>query len=543
VALMTAWPALLGALGGVAFGFGLLSALMALFQPLVPMGWVVINLAGGALMLVASAVASIEPLRQRLRSGASRRRGIHASTALARAGLSLAIIGMLAFLSTRYTHRFDWTEQQVNTLAAESLELVGRLEAEVQLMAFFKARDSLQVRDLLARYAHASDRVSVRFIDPNVRPDLVEAHGLDEAELARGLVLATWARAGAEGVAQETDAATDGIRITQFNEFEITNALAKLSDRANRKVYFLGGHNERAWQPQEGEGEAKPARDSLDQAAAALRKISVDVAPLLLATDDEGVPEDADALIVAGPTRPLFDHEIEMLERYLAAGGALMVMIDPRARTNLYEPVRAWGAEIGDDVLVDPVLSLNRQPTAPLAGGYAEGHPIVSSLGRTVYPMARSVVPVPSSGLSPVVFTSESGWAERDIEGWVKSGRATLDEDDLAGQVPLFVAGRPTSAGAEAGRLVVIGDSSFATNEYIDAFANRDLLLNAVSWLLGDEAQIAVRPNVARASSVVLTAGQFQAIQYLSLFVLPEGIAIAGVLAWWSRRRRAGSPA
>ena len=78
------------------------------------------------------------------------------------------------------------------------------------------------------------------------------------------------------------------------------------------------------------------------------------------------------------------------------------------------------------------------------------------------------------------------------------------------------------------------------TNEYFDAFENRDLLLNTISWLLGDVEHIAVRPNVARSSNVALTARQFQAIQYFSLLVLPEGIALLGVLTWWSRRRSTG---
>jgi ABC-type uncharacterized transport system involved in gliding motility auxiliary subunit len=232
-----------------------------------------------------------------------------------------------------------------------------------------------------------------------------------------------------------------------------------------------------------------------------------------------------------------------MLDRHLAGGGAVMVMIDPRARTNLDERVREWGADLGEDVVVDPVLSLLREPTAPLAGGYAEGHVIAKSLGRTVFPMVRSVTVSASSGLEPVVFTADSSWAERDLDTWIQTGRAMLGDTDLAGPVAVAVAGRPTmgTPGGSAGRLIVMGDSSFATNEFFDTFSNRDLLMNTVSWLVGDDAQIAVRPNVARASSVELTEGQFQAIQYLSLFVLPEGIALAGVLMWWSRRRRAGS--
>ena len=43
-------------------------------------------------------------------------------------------------------------------------------------------------RPLLERYADASDRVELAFADPNTRPDLVEAYGLQEAALRLGLV-------------------------------------------------------------------------------------------------------------------------------------------------------------------------------------------------------------------------------------------------------------------------------------------------------------------------------------------------------------------
>ena len=34
---------------------------------------------------------------------------------------------------------------------------------------------------------------------------------------------------------------------------------------------------------------------------------------------------------------------------------------------------------------------------------------------------------------------------------------------------------------------------------------------------------------------------EFRTIQYLSLFVLPEAIAIVGVLTWWWRRKSPGA--
>jgi len=90
-------------------------------------------------------------------------------------------------------------------------------------------------------------------------------------------------------------------------------------------------------------------------------------------------------------------------------------------------------------------------------------------------------------------------------------------------------------------RIVVIGDSDFATNEILDGFRNRDFFVNSVNWLVGDVDAISIRPNTSRASRFQLSSQQFMRIQYLALFVIPETIAIAGVFAWWTRRRNLGN--
>ena len=87
---------------------------------------------------------------------------------------------------------------------------------------------------------------------------------------------------------------------------------------------------------------------------------------------------------------------------------------------------------------------------------------------------------------------------------------------------------------------MVFGDADFATNELIEAYRNRDLFVNTVNWLIGDVEAISIRPKLSRASRFQLSADQFLRIRSLSLFVLPEAIAVIGVFVWWSRRRAAG---
>jgi gliding motility-associatede transport system auxiliary component len=75
----------------------------------------------------------------------------------------------------------------------------------------------------------------------------------------------------------------------------------------------------------------------------------------------------------------------------------------------------------------------------------------------------------------------------------------------------------------------------FANNQYIGQYFNRDLLLNSVSWLIGEEGLMSIRPRTIRASRVQFTAEQGTAIFYLSVLILPELLLIAGLAVWWRR--------
>jgi ABC-type uncharacterized transport system involved in gliding motility auxiliary subunit len=340
------------------------------------------------------------------------------------------------------------------------------------------------------------------------------------------------------------------VDIEESSEVALTQAIVKLSRQELKKVYFLDGHNERVV-----EGEKAAEGDGMQQAAEALRNENYTVETLLLAATGE-VPEDADVVIAAGPTRPFHESEHGALERYLARGGALLVLIDPRAGTDLDDDLAKWGVELGDDVIVDRVQGLFGRPTTPFAAEYGD-HEITRELGdATMFHVARSVQPAASAAaaLSPIVRTSDASWAERDMDRLLTQGEAEFNEGiDLQGPVSLAVAGTLDLSGSDGtpppedaseapkmARLVVLGDSDFASNQLIQEFRNRDLFVNAVNWLLGDVEAISVRPGQARASRLQLSGEQFLEIRYLALFVMPELIAILGVIAWWRRRRAPG---
>jgi ABC-type uncharacterized transport system involved in gliding motility auxiliary subunit len=523
---------LLLALGLVGVVFALLNFLVGLFAIYDPF-WIGVNLVIGLLLLALGAFSNLDALRERMRSGEAKRAGKYGTSAVVSTILAIAILGMLGYLANWKSVRWDWSEAQVHSLTSQSLGVLEGLESDVEVVALYPPLDAGPARDLLDRYAYESDRFQVVYADPNERPELLERFGITPEELGQGLI-----HIRLDG---------ESVNVQDVTENEVTNAMVKLTRTGVKKVYFLEGHNERGV-----EGEPGQARDGFARAADALRNENYQVEKLLLAAQGK-VPEDADVVVVAGPTRPLLEVEHAALEDFLSRGGSLMVLIDPRANTDLVTDLERWGVVLGDDIIVDRALALFGRATSPFAGSYSTEHEITRDMRETtLYHVTRGVAAGEGSGLTEIVFTGESAWAERDLETFFAEGTAELGDEDLPGPVAIAVAGSPgviappaEGEGADEAprpsdaRLVVFGDADFASNDLIETSANRDLFVNSVNWLMGDVEAISIRPRLSRASRFQLSQAQFATIRSLSLFVLPEAIAIVGVLVWWSRRRPA----
>lgn len=541
---MKPWASLLGWLGALALLFAVLSFLLQFASGVMlasDLIWPLGNLAIGVVLLGFALVTNFDALRERMRSGEARRAGKYGTSAILSTLLGIALLALLAFLSTRYHTRFDWTEARSHSLSSQTLQLLEGLERDVQVTALYAAIAAPPARELLDRYTFVSDRVKVEFVDPQAQPGRLAELDVPAEQLEGGML-----HVGMGG---------ESVEVTELTEEALTNAIVKLTRQEQKKVYFLTGHNERVV---EGEGAAEGS--GYAEAAKALANENYRVESLLLAAQGE-VPDDADVVIAAGPTRPFHESEHRALERYLARGGAFFALLDPRARTDLYESLRTWGVEVGDDVVVDRVQGLFGRPATPFAEEYGD-HPITRPLREpALFHLARSVKPAQtaSAAFTVLVRTGDQSWAERDLDRFFSDGSAELDDDDERGPISLAVAGEVSLDGSAASapddvaaegeaeadvgaraRLVVFGDADFASNQLVNEFRNRDLFVNATNWLLGDVEAIAIRPGQPRASRLQLSSEQFLQIRSLSLFVLPELIAALGVFAWWWRRRAPG---
>jgi ABC-type uncharacterized transport system involved in gliding motility auxiliary subunit len=142
--------------------------------------------------------------------------------------------------------------------------------------------------------------------------------------------------------------------------------------------------------------------------------------------------------------------------------------------------------------------------------------------------------------VTPIANTSETSWAEVDLDTLFRQQKAELTSKDTRGPIAVVMAvdGNLEQMGLGKGdaRIVVYGSAEFADNQYVATFFNRDFFINSADWLTGEENSISIRPRSIRASRFRLTTAQFSIVFAFAVLLLPEMLLIVGIVVWWERR-------
>lgn len=465
-----------------------------------------INLVVGLLLVVAAGFLNGELFRQYSRWLNAFWGGI----------MVFGILAMVNFLGNRYPQRLDLTEGQLHSLSDLTVETLQNLDRDVEALAFMEGGENQRLELLLAEFSAQGDRFSYEFVDPDRNPVRTEENGIRRYNT---LLLKS------EGKEQQ---------ITDLEEREITNALLKVIRDRQEKIYLSVGH-----------GEHRLGNDpnGLSLLKQRLGDIDYAIQDSLFLARSERVPADCAVLIIAGPRTPFLPTEVEALRAYMQEGGAVLALLDPLYESGLEPLLAEWGVVLGDNFVIDTsgVGSLfGLDFTTPVSATYGD-HPITRKHRgvMTFFQLSRSVHfdSSAANGLqgAPLALTSESGWAETDLRVLRGEGDNTvkLDEGvDVPGPVALAVA-----VEGRGGRLVVFGDSDFATNQYFDYQGNGDLALNALSWLAEDESLISIRPREAGYNPIALNDNQGEWIFWLSVVLYPLFVSLIGLFVVSSKGR------
>jgi len=427
--------------------------------------------------------------------------------------LLVALTALLAYVSREYRVEHDLTSARRNTLSAATLDVLSKLDGPVSVTGYALERSSRgdnihqEIREFIRPYQRAKRDLTLTLVDPREQPKAAADAGV---------------RAPIELVVEYKRRT---VRLTDFNEQTFANALMRLARGAERLVLWLDGHGERKMNG--------AANHDLGEFGRQLVSKGFRVASVNLVLAQE-MPANAALLVIAAPQVDVLPAETEKIRRYVASGGNLLWLIDPEPLHGLAPIAEALGLVLTPGMVVDPqAAGLNAPVTHALAAVYGR-HAVTNGFNLvTVFPRARQISTIESDEwrIKPLVEVAP--------RGCVKTGKlegACDPKRDIPGPIVVATALERT-VGDRQQRVVVTGSGSFLSNTFVGIGGNRDLGVNLVNWLSGDDNLITLQPRSSGDDRIDIDQTVLYLIAFSFLMVIPLAFMITGVVIWWRRRR------
>ncbi len=435
----------------------------------------------------------------------------------------LVVVGLLAWLSTRYTIEADWTRGGRNTLSLDSRQLLDEMPETIHITAFATEGSVVRehVQDLIARYQRYQPQIDLTFVNPDAEPERTRDLGIT---LDGELLIAYQGRSE---------------KIQSLSEQSLTNALLRVARQKERKVSFLSGHGERDLL-----GEAN---HDFGQFGKLLVQKGIELNRLNIA-ETGSIPDDINLLIIADPRVPLLSGEVNLLNNYVKQGRNLLWLSEPGSDAGLAPLAETLGIEFLPGTIVDATTQLFGidNPAFAIIPNYPM-HPITREINSlTLYPEATAIeVESPDDWQAePLLTTLDRAWTEiGQISGTI---RFDEDSDERMGPLDIGFAftrprqnktgGNDTESGEQ--RVIVIGDNDFLSNAYLGNGGNVELGLNLFNWLNNDDQFISITARTASDVDLELSKTAQLVIGFGFLIILPILLLGTGFSIWWRRRNR-----
>lgn len=454
--------------------------------------------------------------------------------------LFLAVVGLLGWLSTRYSTQFDWTAGSRHTLSEAGRKVLDLLGGPVQITAYARENRQLreQIDDQIGRFIRHKKDITLTYVNPDTQPDKVRDLGITvDGELY-------------------VEYKSRSEKIEQVSETAVTNALQRLALAKDQRIVFLEGHGERS--------PTGRADHDLGQFGEELGRKGITVTGLNLAATP-AIPDNASVLVVAGPRTNLLPGEAALLQAYIKQGRNLLWLADPGDLHGMAPLAQQLGLKFLPGTVVDASTQLFGidDPTFALVAEYSP-HAITSQFNKlTIFPGAvaleKAVQGESEFEYEPILGTLARSWTETGpIEGKIqfddtkgeKRGplqigyaiTRTIKLDAPPKQETSKSESNDTPPGDDAKsslqRIVVIGDGDFLSNAFLGDGGNLELGVNLIQWLSQNDKFINIPPRPASDRAMNFSESALGVLAVSFLILLPVTLIGTGAFIWFQRRRR-----
>ncbi|UCB43836.1 MAG: GldG family protein [Dehalococcoidales bacterium] len=516
-------------------------------------------LALGAILIITALVLDYRQVGKAISS----RRGRFSTGATIMVSVFIGIILLVNAISYANHQQWDVTGLSQYVLTSQTKEVLDNLDQEVEIIQFFVPDDpiggTVYATSLLDKYEVYTDKLTVRTIDPDIHPEEAREYGVKEYHeffyMVFGIPAQSIVFIGEFGQRIILIPPSLG-SFVEDAEHDFTSAILEVTGTVQKVAYFVTGHGE--------VDITNTSAAGYSTASDGLRDNLYKTVPINLLTAG-AVPDDASALIIAAPQIPLSSAEINIIEEYLGRDGRLMILVNPASPESFEQLLQPWGVQIEQGFVWEGgtsyVASIGRDsPRVPgqqnsfgLATLYFPGTTSISTplegyeIGLVGPEENREPVWINEEAerviqISALAITSEDSWLENSgssLEPELDEGvdiEGPLTISYLVESVRIEESGDDLAAVPDGPRLLVIGDSDFATNTHIQNDNNSDFFLSSIEFLTAGTELISMDRKILQSRPLIIGPEVTTFITISSIGLLPLLLLVAGTIVWWRRR-------
>ncbi len=500
-------------------------------------------------------------------------------------GAIIAIAVFANLVSQRLFFRWDLTKNKIYTLSESSRSLVGELDDRLLARAYFSdnlpgdlANSRSYLRDMLEEFrAYSGGKFHFEFFIPEDDEELAleaERYGIPPMQVQaiesdRVEIKNVWM--GLALLYEDRREVIPVIQSTEGLEYDLAAAIKNLINAEKQTVGIVSG---------------TPGQESGYQNLQSYLQQTYNVRFI---TMDTPVAPDVDLLFGSGVIDSIPVMDLFNLDQFIMSGRPLILSqchmnisleqaYGVQIESNLFDALEHYGIAIADNLLADRICNLVmvqqqqgifrfqtsvEYPFFPLIRRFSENNDIVSGLQEVAMFFTSEVTAAIDSArrgsvwVDPLMYTSNNTGVvpgpfvsvihENNpifdqlngpgrVVGALLTGVCTsfFDEDSLPDGATEFI---PSTVDA---RIMVMGDSNFLLDGAGGtAEGNLNMALNAVDYLVGDEALIALRSRAVASSPLKELANATRRTLKWANILVPSLLIIAtGLWRWSSSRRR-----
>lgn len=445
----------------------------------------------------------------------------------------LVVVNIFVSVLPSTMTQYDISSTKLYSITSNTKVVVNALEKDVKIYWVVQAdKEDDVIENLLAKYENLSEHIEVVKKNPDVYPTFADQYTSEEVP-NNSLIVECGDRSRFisynDIYLTEENLSTYSYDRSFDGEGAVTSAIDYVVSEELPQLYILEGH---------GEAELSPVFSGQ------IEKENMETTTFSLLNEDS-VPEEADCVLIYGPTSDISAEEKDMLSEYVTGGGKLMVLAGPSKEgslENLYSLLADYNVEVTDGVVVEsdrehyafqaPYILL------PDIGESSITKPLIDENYYAIMPIAQGLKVQDTSGaVTELLTTSETAYSKAagyDISTYEK------EEGDTDGPFALAV----SIDCANDGQIVWFASSNLLDDMYnsYSSGANLDLGMNALSSLLGEREAVAIRSKSLSYNYLTISESTASLLKVLMIGGFPLAFLGAGIYTIVSRRRRQNEP-